>query len=151
MRLGLGLGLTFVGGTGGGGGPTAYVQPIVMAGASNTAGGDDSACAALSSADDDSRLRWLHPGTGAIIPLDYTSGIPRPGGSSMVSTTPAINFTKYLADLNDNGEALDIVYVLVPTAVGGRGVYGGGSSAGLGPWDPDGTGDAWDIGGSRCR
>ncbi|WP_217492035.1 hypothetical protein, partial [Leisingera sp. JC1] len=44
------------------------------------------------------------------------------------------------------------IYVMVPTAVGGRGVYNGAdASPGSGPWDPDGTGAAWDIGGTAAQ
>ncbi|OIQ32296.1 MAG: hypothetical protein BM562_05355 [Alphaproteobacteria bacterium MedPE-SWcel] len=123
----------------------AWIQPLVTLGASNTAGGDDSVGAVLSAADDLETARWLNPATGEILPLDHTVGIPRPGGLTTQATTPAINLTRYLSD--HNGGA-DIIYVIVPTAVGGRGMFGGGDVFGYGPWHPSGAGPAWEIGGT---
>ena len=145
--IGLGLGLTLQrGATGGGGGSEAFVQPIVMAGASNTMGGDNLATT-LTAEDDDARLRWFDMNNDAIIDLDYTTGIPRLGDLETQKTSPAINFTKYLAD-NTPG---DVIFVLVATSVGGRGVWAGGDTAESGPWDPDGAGAAWDIGGTPAE
>ena len=136
------------GGGGGGPIPTMFIQPIVMVGASNTAGGDDSAGASLAPADEDSRLRWFDPNTNTSRVLDNASGIPRPGASAITdSTTPGINFAKYLAD-NNGGE--DVIYYIVPTAVGGRGIFNGGDVVGSGPWDPDASGPAWALGGGSA-
>lgn len=121
---------------------TVQVQPIVMVGASNTAGGDDSAGAALDAGlDGDPNIHWLYPADGTIGTVDVTTGIPRPGGLITDSTSPVINFTKFLRTQDPSK-----IYVVVPTAVGGRGVHNGGDVAGSGPWDPDGTGAAWGIG-----
>lgn len=120
------------------------IQPIVVVGASNSMGGDDSAGAQLNpSLDEDNRIYFLYPADGSIANLDVTNGIPRPGGFDTSSTTPAINMAKILKNVNS-----DTVYVIVPTAVGGRGIYNGGDVVGLGPWHPDGTGAAWNIGGT---
>ncbi|MBT8152912.1 sialate O-acetylesterase [Epibacterium ulvae] len=121
-----------------------YSRPIVILGASNDIGPDDGPNAVLTAEDDDARLRWLDPANGQLRDLDHTLGIPRPGGESFKATTPAISFAKALADADTN----DVIYVLVPTAVGGRGISRGGTIDGQGPWHPDGTDPAWDIGGN---
>jgi hypothetical protein len=137
MRLGLGLGLTRTAAV-----SIPSVQPIVLVGASNTAGGDDSAGATLDAAqDENSNVYHFFSADGTIALLDVATGIPRPGGLSTDSTTPGINFAKYLNSLDPNTK-----YLIVNTAVGGRGVYNGGDVMGSGPWDPDGAGAAWDIG-----
>lgn len=148
MKLGLNFGLNYGDQPSGGGGASSYVQPIVMIGASNTAGGDDSAGAALAAADESSDLRWfdVNNASGDILALDNSVGIPRPGSVNTVSTTPVINFAKYLK----TQDARDIIYVIVPMAVGGRGVYEGGDTSGEGPWSPDGAGAAWALGGSSA-
>jgi len=122
------------------------VQPVVFVGASNTDGGDNLATA-MTAADDDARLRWYDMNTDAITPLDYTTGRPRLGAVETEKTSPGIHFTKYLAD-NTPG---DVVFPMVNTAVGGRGLAAGSGTPGSGPWDPDGTGAAWGIGGSPAQ
>jgi len=120
---------------------------IGMACKVRAAGGDDSAGAVLTSADSpEGVVIWnVNDGSaGSIAPIDIaTTGIPRPGGnqsnaSTPASTSPAINFAKAVAD------AQNVVCVIVPMAVGARGVWTGGDQSGSGPWDPDGTGPAWD-------
>lgn len=130
----------------GGAAPQKFVQPVAFLGASNTDGGDNLATT-MTAEDDDPRLRWYDMNVDAITELDYTTGRPRLGAVETEKTGPGINFTKYLAD-NTPG---DVVFVMVNTAVGGRGVWAGGDVAESGPWDPDGTGAAWDIGGSPAQ
>ena len=138
-RMGRATGISVgmrMGGRKAAGGPSLYVQVFYSVGASNTAGGDDSAGAALAAADEDSRLRFWNPNTGNLITLSNAVGIPRPGAMNLTATTPLINYCKGLADANPN-----TIYVIAPTAVGGRALNGG-------LFDPDGAGPAWTIGGT---
>lgn len=101
-----------------------------MVGASNTAGGDDQAGAVLTSEDAPSNVViWdINNGdTGSIAEIDIAGvGIPRAGGYETnaalpASTSPAINFAKEVS--RSNG----VTVALIPMAVGGRGVFFGGT------------------------
>lgn len=119
-------------------------QPIVLVGASNIAGGSPSGTLDQN-LDTGDQLLIMSPSSGVVGPIDISVGIPRPGGTSMVSTTPGISFAKSWAM---EESAPNVKYVIIPTAVGGRGIMSGGYVPDQGPWDADGTGLPWVIGGS---
>lgn len=124
---------------------TDRIALVVVTGASNQAGGDPDGTLTADDSDPTGRVRQFRWSDSTIQPLDGT--IFRPGGSDATKTSPAIAFAKaYAATLPSNTNV-----VIVMSAVGGRGVWGGGLSPGLGPWNPGGLGAPWPIGGTPLQ